>query len=110
MAVYAQDQDIPFPVLQDVDLHLADSLGVEMTPESVVLDRKLEKQYQGPIDNQFKRGGNLQTPSESYLEDAIAAVVEGRDVDIAKRPTSGCRLMRNDFPVAQKEVTFYRDI
>jgi len=110
MAVYAQDQDIPFPVLQDVDLHLADGLEVQTTPESVVLDKKLQKQYQGPIDNQFKRGGNLKAPTQSYLEDAISAVVAGKDVEVARRPTSGCKLMRNEIPVSHEEVTYYRDV
>src|SRR5262245_12592660 len=38
MARHAHDEDIPFPVLQDVDHRLADLLEVETTPEVVVLD------------------------------------------------------------------------
>src|SRR5262245_56745500 len=55
MATHAHDADIPFPVLQDVDHRLADLLEVECTPEVVVLDQKMEKKYQGAIDNQYER-------------------------------------------------------
>src|SRR5262245_3631169 len=45
MAQHAFDEDITFPVLQDVDHRLADSLDVQHTPEAVVLGRRLEKRY-----------------------------------------------------------------
>src|SRR5262245_3860510 len=41
MAAHAQDSDISFPVFKDVDQRLADRLGVQITPEVVVLDAKL---------------------------------------------------------------------
>src|SRR5262249_44101346 len=69
MAAHAHDADVPFPVFKDVDQQLADSLGVKVTPEVVVLDGELAKKYQGPIDNQFRRGGSLSKATENYLED-----------------------------------------
>jgi thiol-disulfide isomerase/thioredoxin len=57
MATYAHDEDIPFPVVQDVDHRLADMFDVQGTPEVVVLDKELQKKYQGAIDDQFQRHG-----------------------------------------------------
>jgi len=110
IAVHAHDNDIPFSVFKDVDQHLADRLAVQVTPEIVVLDADLEKKYQGPIDNQFKRGGALAKPTEHYLEDALDAVLSGTPVKVSHVPTSGCVLGRQKPLHARQEVTYYRDI
>ena len=110
MAVHAHDSDIPFPVFQDVDQCLADQLGVQKTPEIVVLDQDLQKRYQGPIDNQFKRGGNLPEPTEHYLEDALEALLEGAAVKRAQVPTSGCPLGRQKALLPRQEVYYHRDV
>lgn len=110
MAAHAHDSDIPFPVFQDVDQRLADRLGVQTTPEVVVLDSKLQKQYQGPIDNQFKRGGNLKKPTETYLEDALSALLGDQPVQVSHVPASGCPLGRQEPLYARQEVTYNRDV
>ncbi len=110
MAIHAHDSDIPFAVFQDLDHRLADRLGVQRTPEIVVLDENLHKRYQGPIDNQFKRGGNLLDPTEFYLEDALSALLQGTAVQRAHVPTSGCPLGRQKALLARQEVSYHRDV
>jgi hypothetical protein len=110
MAAHAHDSDIPFPVLLDLEQRLADRLGVQVTPEVVVLDAELNKQYQGPIDNQFKLRGKLQQPTENYLEDALAALLKGQPVQVSHVPAAGCPLGRQEPLLADRQVTFHRDI
>ncbi len=109
MAVHALDSDIPFPVFQDVEHRLADRFSVKVTPEVVVVDANFQKQYQGPIDNQYKRGGHLSAPTERYLEDALAALLTGRAIEINNRPASGCPLGRQPLPSSQP-LTYYRHV
>ena len=110
MAAHAHDSDIPFPVFQDVEHRLADQLGVQVTAEIVVLDQDLQKRYQGPIDNQFKRGGSLPEPTELYLEQALSALIEGRAVPLATVPTSSCPLGRQTVLGARQDATYHRDV
>jgi len=110
MATHAHDEDIPFPVLQDVDHRLADLLDVQGTPEVVVLDQQLEKKYQGAIDNQYKRGGRRSSATESYLRDALKALVSGETIHQPFVPASGCPLERRAPQKSSRELTYYKDI
>lgn len=110
MAIHAHDQDISFPVLQDVDHRLADLLDVRVTPEVVVLDAHLEKQYQGAIDNQYQRHGRRPAATEKYLHDALAALVAGRPVEISSVPASGCPLERGSPSRQPRELSYHKDI
>jgi hypothetical protein len=110
MATHAHDVDIPFPVLQDVDHRLADLLEVECTPEVVVLDLKLEKKYQGAIDNQYARHGQRATATEHYLQDALVALVKDEAVSRRYVPASGCPIERTAPKRTTQSLTFYKDI
>lgn len=110
MATHAHDADIPFPVLLDVDHRLADLLEVKVTPEVVLLDRILERKYQGAINNQYQRHGRRPAATENYLDDALAAVVGGKDVLRAYIPASGCPIERTAPQRAPKSFTFHKDI
>lgn len=110
MATHAHDEDIPFPVLQDVDHKLADLLEVKFTPEVVVLDQRLERVYQGAIDDQFQRHARREKPSETYLADALAALIAGKPAPRDYAPASGCPLERKKPQRRERDVTFYRDV
>jgi hypothetical protein len=111
MAAHAHDADIAFPVLLDVRHRLADLLEVTTTPEVVVLDRSLEKKYQGAIDDQFQRHGRKPAATANYLRDALAALVEGKEVEQAYVSPSGCPIERRSEPPRQsRDVTFHKHI
>jgi AhpC/TSA family len=110
MAVHAQNEDIPFPVFIDVDHRLADLLSVKVTPEVVLLDRQLERQYRGAIDNQFQRGGRRPAASENYLADALDALFAGKTVERSYVPASGCPLEQNKPQRFVRAVTYYKDV
>jgi len=110
MATFAHDEDISFPVVQDVDHRLADLLDVQSTPEVVVLDKQLEKKYQGAIDDQFKRHGRRAAASENYLADALRALLDNKSIERAYVAVSGCPLERNAPTRSASLATYYRDI
>src|SRR6266550_4610074 len=110
MATHTHDADIPFPVLQDVEHRLADLLEVECTPEVVVLDRKLEKLYQGAVDNQYARHGQRAAASEHYLRDALALLVKAETVNRRYVPVSGCPIERKVPNRATPSLTYYKDV
>lgn len=110
MAVHAQNEDIPFPVFIDVDHRLADLLSVKVTPEVVVLDRQLERQYQGAIDNQFQRGGRRPAASENYLADALDALLAGNTIERSYVPASGCPLELNRPQRFVRAVAYHKDV
>ena len=110
MTRHAHDENIPFPVFIDVDQRLAELLGVKVTPEVVVLDRRLGRQYQGAIDNQYAPGGRRPAATEHYLADALRAVVAGKPVERAHVPASGCPLERRSPQHFVRALSYHRDI
>ena len=59
---------------------LAQALAVNSTGDAFVLDRARTLRYRGAISDQFGLGYNLDEPRETYLRDAINAVVSGGEV------------------------------
>lgn len=110
MAACAHDNNVPFPVLQDYEHRLADVLEITTVPEVVVLDGRLEKKYQGAIDDQFKRGGRLAKASRHFLTDALAQVLKGEPVKNSFVPPSGCPVERKQPERVKKSVSFYKDV
>lgn len=110
MAAHAHDEDISFPVVLDTDHKLADILEVSTTPEAVVLNGKLERHYQGAIDNQFARHGRRLAASENYLQDALMSLVRGQSAPTSFVPASGCPLERQAPAGGDSRLTFHKDI
>lgn len=110
MATYAEEQDLAFPSVKDIDHRLADLLEVQTTPEVVLLDAKLEKKYQGAIDNQFQRHGRRAAASENYLAEATSALLADQPIKRAYMTPSGCPLERNTPKRHLRETTFHKDI
>jgi hypothetical protein len=110
MARHAHDEDIPFPVMLDVNQRLADLLSIKVTPEVVVLDERLERRYQGAIDNQYQAGGRRPAATEHYLADALQALVAKGEVERPYVPASGCPLERRSPQHFVRAVTYHRDI
>ncbi|MDG2206276.1 MAG: redoxin domain-containing protein [Pirellulales bacterium] len=110
MAEHAHDTDLPYPAMVDIEQRLADLLDAEKTPEVVLLDGDWEKQYQGAIDDQFKRQGRKPGASVHYLRDAIEQVLAGKTPKIQFTTASGCPIERMKPPAARTGITYHRDI
>jgi peroxiredoxin len=88
---YAKAKGIKFPILIDRDAAAADILGAQHTPTLYVFDSRGELRYRGAVDNDQDIG---RPGRKAYLEDALDALLAGKDVP---KPTSrafGCSIKR----------------
>ena len=106
---HAKDFDLKFPVSRDREGTVARRLGATVTPEAFVIDDQSRIRYHGRIDDQFvarqKRNAN---PVTKELHNAIAAVLEGREVPAAFVAPVGCPLPEH--PQANLRPTYTRDV
>lgn len=90
---------IEFPVVKDTGNVLADLALVERTPEVLVLDGEGKIRYRGAIDDQYAQGGARKPrPAHQYAKDALDAILDGRTIEVAATPASGCLIDRVDPP------------
>ena len=106
---HARDFGFKFPVVRDKHGSFARKIGAKMTPEAFVLDAEGKIRYHGRIDDQFvarqKRNAN---PSESELKDALAAVLNGKEVKNPHVEAIGCPLPEH--PDAASGPTYCKDV
>lgn len=106
MAAQAVEFDVEFPVVKDFGASVAQKLGVERTPEVVVLDAARKIRYRGRIDDQYRVGGARPEATRHDLKDALEAVLAGKDVAVTETPVEGCVLTNAELPAAPGPVTF----
>jgi AhpC/TSA family/Copper type II ascorbate-dependent monooxygenase, C-terminal domain len=96
---HARDFNLKLQVVRDPKGTFARKIGAKVTPEAFVLDAQDKVRYHGRIDDQFaarrKRNAN---PSESELKQAIAAVLNGKEVTTPFVEAVGCPLPEIDLP------------
>jgi peroxiredoxin len=88
---YAKTKKISFPILIDRDAAAADIFGAQHTPTLYVFDSRGQLRYRGAVDNDRDIG---QPGRKAYLQDALDALLAGKDVP---KPTSrafGCSIKR----------------
>jgi peroxiredoxin/mono/diheme cytochrome c family protein len=111
---YAAEHKLSFPLVKDGRQTLARRLGATRTPEVFVLDTSNRVRYRGRIDDQYEPGISRPEPKQHHLGSALAALVEGRDVEVASTEPAGCLITFVDEsppPVeASSAVTFTRDV
>ncbi len=90
MASQAIDFEVPFTFVKDIDHSCVRSLGVQRTPEVVILDAQMRLCYRGRVDDQLRLGGSRPQPTRRDLEEAIKDVLAGRPVSVAETPVDGC--------------------
>jgi peroxiredoxin len=86
LAQFAREQDLPFPLLKDVNYELAGRLGVERTPEVFVLDSDRVVRYRGRVDDQFGFGVHRPAPTKRDLAAALDDLLAGRPVKNTSDP------------------------
>jgi len=89
MKIRAKEKGFNFPYLRDESQKVAKAYGAERTPEVFVFDRKRILRYHGRIDD------NVHAPDqvrETYLRDAIDAILEGRAVPLEETEPVGCTI------------------
>ena len=115
-ATHVAEFNFKFPVLFDASAELADALKPSHTPEAFVVDRDGKLAYRGRIDDLYAELGKKRVETTRHdLAEAIAAVVESRQVAVARTEPVGChfepaRLETRRGRPDQTAATYTRDI
>jgi peroxiredoxin/mono/diheme cytochrome c family protein len=110
VAAHAKKHHLPFPVLKDADLKVADQFAAQRTPEAFVLDGKRQIVYRGRIDDQFGIGYQRNQPTRRDLGEALKEVLAGKPVSVAKTDVQGCFIGRDKKEVATGDITYTKHV
>lgn len=89
MVKRANELKIKYPYVQDETQDVARDYGAGRTPEFYLFDANDKLVYHGTLDD------NVQEPkkvNQTYLKDALNAVVKGKSVKIAETKAVGCSI------------------
>lgn len=92
VAARALEAGVDFPALKDPRGDAARALGVERSPEVVVIDAARRLRYRGRIDDRHRVTGERPTASREDLREALEDVLADRPVRVAETTVDGCRL------------------
>lgn len=110
VALQALEFGVQFPVVKDVNGSCVRALGVERTPEAVVLDAQHRLRYRGRIDDQYRIGGERPQVTRDDLKDAIEDILAGRTVAVPETPVDGCLITIPSFTPPPTLVTFHEHV
>lgn len=85
------DRRVPYPVLLDPGNVVADLYGAITTPHCYVIDPTGILRYAGALDDATYKD---REPTRVYLDEAVKAVLSGRNPDPAEPPAYGCVIVR----------------
>lgn len=89
---YFKKAELNIPVIQDDQAKLADSFKAFKTPHAFVIAANGEVLYQGGVTN----SANGPAADQNYLQNALAAINEGKPVAVANGRTLGCVISRKE--------------
>jgi peroxiredoxin len=85
----AKDRKLAFPYVMDETSGVAKAFGAGRTPEVFLFDGEGKLVYKGAVDDNHKEPDKVQS---RYLQDALEAVVAGRDVPVKETKAMGCSI------------------
>lgn len=88
MAKRAKTKGFTFPYLFDESQEIAKKFGAGATPEFFVLNRDREVVYMGAMDD----NPAAKKVTRRYVEEAIAAALEGKQPEVKETVPIGCRI------------------
>jgi mono/diheme cytochrome c family protein len=91
---YVAETQYPFPVVRDVNGYLARRFAASMTPQAFLVDSAGRLRFRGAIDDNRVED----RVKENYLRDALAAVLESKDVACEQTKTLGCTIHLPETP------------
>lgn len=83
-------QDLPFPVLRDEKLALADEFKAVKTPHAYILDASGKRLYQGGVSN----SSVFPKADRAYLREALSDIKAGREIKTPIARALGCAILR----------------
>ncbi len=88
----AKSNEYVFPYLKDDTQDVVKQFGATATPHVFVLtkkERELKVAYMGAIDDSAR---DISLITKKYVEDAVDALLAGKEVPISKTKAIGCRI------------------
>ena len=99
------------PVIADQDKTLQSALAATTTTEAFILDSTRTLLYRGAINDQYGLGYTKDTPTRTYLRDALTALALNRPIKYTATTAPGCAL---DLPapanVATTPITYHNQV
>ena len=89
MQAHAAEKGFNFPYLHDETQEVAAAYGATRTPEAFLFDSEGLLRYHGAIDDNYEEPSAVQ---QSYLRDALDAVLAGSTVEVAYTTPVGCTI------------------
>jgi len=96
--------------VHDPEGRLCRQLAATSTTDAVVLDANRTVIYHGAVDDQYGFGYAREQPQQTYLADAIEAVLAGGQPAVAATSAPGCDLGFADPPPVSTAVTYHGQI
>ena len=91
MKLHAREAGYILPYVVDQGHQLADAFGARTTPHVYLFDADFRLVYRGSIDDNVDSADEVK---ETYLEDAITKMIEGKKVKPAVTKAIGCSIKR----------------
>jgi peroxiredoxin/mono/diheme cytochrome c family protein len=110
VSAFAQERNVPFPVLKDFDQQVADAFGVRRTPEAFLLDAQRVIRYHGRIDDQYMVGVSRDKPTSRDLLQALDELLAGKPIANTSTEVSGCPIERSTKPGHVIDVTYAKHV
>ena len=85
----AKKSKMAFPYVVDATSDVARAFGATRTPEAYLFDAEGKLVYHGAIDDNAKQPDQVKA---RYLEDAVNAVVDGKEITLAETKAMGCSI------------------
>lgn len=89
MVKNAKQKNFNFIYLRDDDQMIAEVFGATHTPEFFVFDEKRHLRYHGKMDDNWQ---NPDAVKEKYLQDAVDAILVGKEVPVPETYSIGCTI------------------
>ena len=83
----AKERGMQFPYVVDATSNVARAFGASRTPEAFLFDANGKLVYHGAIDD---NGQEPEKVTNTYLKNALDAVVGGKDVPVKETKSIGC--------------------
>jgi thiol-disulfide isomerase/thioredoxin len=89
MVKNAKKKHFNFIYLRDDDQAVADAFGATHTPEFFLFDEKRLLRYHGKMDDNWQNAAAIK---EKYLQDAVDAILAGKEVKTPETFSIGCTI------------------
>ena len=107
----ATEYGFTVPVLHDDSQLIANQLNINVTAEVFILHpTSREILYRGPINDRMDLGTQINTPSNTYLRDALDAILENKPIDKQIAVAQGCKVLILAHQKTQDTLTYTKDI